>query len=151
MTERLSRRGFARLLGVGFTLAAVPMGERALALAAAASGAAPVTPASGAAPALVRLSANENPYGPPPAALAAIPASTTVLVDEAYHHFASGGGYESVIAQVAQRPNLVVARTFSKIYGMAGLRCGYAVAQPALVARLRREQAWDSMNVVSLA
>src|SRR5206468_1368169 len=51
--------------------------------------------------------ASVTPAAEVAAFLAAVPASTTVLVDEAYHHFASGGGYESVIAQVAQRPNLV--------------------------------------------
>jgi histidinol-phosphate aminotransferase len=83
--------------------------------------------------------------------LAAVPPTTTVLVDEAYHHYVTGGGYESVMGQVPQRPNLLVARTFSKIYGMAGLRCGYAVGQAELIARLRRQQAWDNMNVAVLA
>ena len=84
--------------------------------------------------------------------LAAMPKDTVVLVDEAYHHFAngSGGGYETVVPLVAELPNLLVARTFSKIYGMAGLRCGYGVAQPALLARLRAQQAWDSSNVMAL-
>ncbi len=82
--------------------------------------------------------------------LVAVPKDTVVLVDEAYHHFASGGGYETVVPLVADLPNLLVARTFSKIYGMAGLRCGYGVAQPALLARLRAQQAWDSSNLMAL-
>ncbi len=82
--------------------------------------------------------------------LAAVPKDTVVLVDEAYHHFASGGGYETVVPLVAELPNLLVARTFSKIYGMAGLRCGYGMAQPALLARLRAQQAWDSANLMAL-
>ncbi|HEV8239416.1 MAG TPA: histidinol-phosphate transaminase [Thermoanaerobaculia bacterium] len=82
--------------------------------------------------------------------LAAVPKDTVVLVDEAYHHFASGAGYETVTPLVAELPNLLVARTFSKIYGMAGLRCGYGVAQPALLARLRAQQAWDSANLMAL-
>lgn len=82
--------------------------------------------------------------------LAAVPKDTVVLVDEVYHHFASGGGYETVMPLVAELPNLLVARTFSKIYGMAGLRCGYGVAQPALLARLRAQQAWDSSNLMAL-
>jgi histidinol-phosphate aminotransferase len=82
--------------------------------------------------------------------LAAAPRSLTVLVDEAYHHYADGHAYESVIPLVKDYPNLIVARTFSKIYGMAGLRCGYAVAQSQLVERLRNEQAWDSLNIMAL-
>jgi histidinol-phosphate aminotransferase len=72
-----------------------------------------------------------------------------VLVDEAYHHFA-GGAYESVMPLVRELPNLVVTRTFSKIHGMAGLRCGYGVAQASLVDRLRAQKAWDSANLMGL-
>jgi histidinol-phosphate aminotransferase len=56
-----------------------------------------------------------------------------------------------VIPLVATSPNLVVSRTFSKIYGMAGLRCGYAVGQKATIERMRNQQAWDTMNIVALA
>jgi histidinol-phosphate aminotransferase len=45
---------------------------------------------------------------------------------------------------------LVVARTFSKIYGMAGLRCGYCVAQSYAIERLRERQSWDSINIMAL-
>jgi len=82
--------------------------------------------------------------------LDALPASTAVVVDEAYHHYADSPEYESVIPLVQAHPNLVVARTFSKIYGMAGLRCGYGVAQPMLLARLHAQQAWDSANLMAL-
>ena len=61
--------------------------------------------------------------------LDAIPSSTMVLIDEAYHHYAESPAYETAVPLVAIRPNLIVSRTFSKIYGMAGLRVGYAVAQ----------------------
>lgn len=61
--------------------------------------------------------------------IANTPRETMVLVDEAYFHFADSADYESVIPLVKDHPNLLVARTFSKIYGMAGLRCGYCVAQ----------------------
>jgi histidinol-phosphate aminotransferase len=76
--------------------------------------------------------------------------STIVLVDEAYHHYAESAKYESVMPLVASRPNLIVARTFSKIYGMAGLRAGYAVAQPEVVKKLDAQKAWDSMNLMAL-
>jgi histidinol-phosphate aminotransferase len=78
--------------------------------------------------------------------LARIPAGTAVLVDEAYHHYAEGDGYESALPLVAEHPGLIVARTFSKIYGMAGLRCGYAVGRPETLERLAFHQAWDTLN-----
>jgi len=62
---------------------------------------------------------------------------TVVLVDEAYFDCADDPSYGSVAALAADTPNLIVARTFSKIHGLAGLRVGYAVAQPATLARLR--------------
>jgi histidinol-phosphate aminotransferase len=79
------------------------------------------------------------------------PDKTMILVDEAYHHYADSPDYESVIPLVKDHPNLMVARTFSKIYGMAGLRCGYCVAQSYAVERLRVRQAWDSINIMALA
>ena len=81
--------------------------------------------------------------------LDAVPAETVVLVDEAYHHYVDGADYESVIPLVAKKANLVVARTFSKIYAMAGLRCGYAIAQKPLVERLLAHQAYNAMNVMA--
>ncbi|HXO28043.1 MAG TPA: histidinol-phosphate transaminase [Thermoanaerobaculia bacterium] len=85
------------------------------------------------------------------ALLAKAPERTLVVVDEAYFHFVDSDDFESVIPLVAAHPNLLVTRTFSKIYGMAGLRCGYGVAQPAVVARLRQHQAFDSVNILALA
>lgn len=83
--------------------------------------------------------------------LARVPAGAAVLVDEAYHHYAESGDYESVLPLVADHPNLIVTRTFSKIHGMAGLRLGYAVARPETLARLRGQQAWDSLNILAIA
>ncbi|MEP6742923.1 MAG: histidinol-phosphate transaminase [bacterium] len=82
--------------------------------------------------------------------LGKVPAQTIVLIDEAYHHYVETNDYESVIPLVAQYPNLMVARTFSKIYSMAGLRCGYCVARPELIARMRAQQSWDSINIMAL-
>ncbi|KAG1389273.1 hypothetical protein G6F59_015614 [Rhizopus arrhizus] len=59
--------------------------------------------------------------------LAHKPASTRVLVDEAYLQYSE---QPSLITQVAQRDDLIVLRTFSKLYGMAGLRLGVAAAHP---------------------
>jgi histidinol-phosphate aminotransferase len=78
------------------------------------------------------------------------PKQTMILVDEAYHHYADSPDYESVIPMVKDHSNLIVARTFSKIYGMAGLRCGYCVAQRETIQRLRPHQTWDSMNIMAV-
>jgi histidinol-phosphate aminotransferase len=75
---------------------------------------------------------------------------TMILVDEAYFHYADSPDYESVIPLVKDHPNLIVARTFSKIYGMAGLRCGYCVAQPETIKRMHGFQMWDSVNIMAL-
>jgi histidinol-phosphate aminotransferase len=79
------------------------------------------------------------------------PRETMILVDEAYFHFADSPDYESVIPLVKDHPNLIVSRTFSKIYGMAGLRCGYCVAQKETIERMRPNQMWDSVNCMALA
>jgi histidinol-phosphate aminotransferase len=80
----------------------------------------------------------------------AAPAETAVLVDEAYHHYVESPDYESLAALTAAHPNLIVARTFSKIHGMAGLRIGYAIAQPVTIRRLSEQGAFDSVNVVAI-
>ena len=82
--------------------------------------------------------------------LAKLSTSTIVLVDEAYHHYVESSDYESVIPLVKQYPNLIVARTFSKIYGMAGLRCGYCVTQRANLSSMRTHQIFDSVNIMAL-
>ena len=83
--------------------------------------------------------------------LARVPASATVLVDEAYHHFVEDAAYRSATDWLAARPNLIVARTFSKIYGMAGLRLGYAIASEANAKALRAHASWSNANAAVLA
>jgi histidinol-phosphate aminotransferase len=60
------------------------------------------------------------------------PKGSVVIIDEAYHHFSND---ESCIDLVAQDKDVIVTRTFSKIYGMAGIRAGVAVARPDLIER----------------
>jgi histidinol-phosphate aminotransferase len=67
-------------------------------------------------------------------ALANKPAGSILLVDEAYIHLSDE---QSVVDQVAAGKELVVLRTFSKIYGMAGIRCGMAIGRPDLLAKLQ--------------
>ena len=83
--------------------------------------------------------------------IAKTPRETMILVDEAYFHYADSPDYESVVPLVKEHPNLVVSRTFSKIYGMAGLRCGYCIAQKEAIDRMRSNQMWDSVNIMALA
>jgi histidinol-phosphate aminotransferase len=79
-----------------------------------------------------------------------VPRETIILVDEAYFHYADSPDYESVIPLIKDHPNLIVARTFSKIYGMAGLRCGYGVAQKQVIDKMRAQQPWDSVNIMAV-
>jgi histidinol-phosphate aminotransferase len=82
--------------------------------------------------------------------IAKLPGSVTVLIDEAYHHFASpGGDYESFLDRPVVDPRVIVARTFSKIYGLAGMRIGYAVATPENAKRLAAGFPGWSVSVVS--
>jgi histidinol-phosphate aminotransferase len=82
--------------------------------------------------------------------LAKLPANIPVLIDEAYHHFAApGGAYESFLDRPINDPRLIVARTFSKIYGLAGMRIGYAVATPETIKRISAGFPGWSVSVVS--
>ncbi|HEX5222891.1 MAG TPA: histidinol-phosphate transaminase [Verrucomicrobiae bacterium] len=63
-----------------------------------------------------------------------------VLVDEAYYELVEDGRRISMVELVRQNANVIVVRTFSKIFGLAGLRVGYAIARPDLIAELRRWQ-----------
>jgi histidinol-phosphate aminotransferase len=66
-----------------------------------------------------------------------IPESLPVVVDEAYSHFVAAAGFESAVRYVKEGRNVVVARTFSKIYGLAGMRVGYAIAKKELIDELK--------------
>ncbi len=68
--------------------------------------------------------------------MARVPASVTVLVDEAYAEFVDDPGYESAVKYVKEGRNVIVAKTFSKIHGMAGMRVGYAIAKPDLIRKI---------------
>ena len=83
--------------------------------------------------------------------LAKVPASTYVLVDEAYFHFVEDSRYSSVVDMIPQHPNLIVARTFSKVYGMAGMRLGYAVGQKETIAAMHPQVLFDNGNAAVLA
>ena len=77
--------------------------------------------------------------------------TTIVLVDEAYHHFVEDPGYQTAIPLAMQNPRVIVCRTFSKIYGMAGLRVGYGIGQAEPMKALRRHRLANSVNVLGAA
>ncbi|HKB72598.1 MAG TPA: histidinol-phosphate transaminase [Thermoanaerobaculia bacterium] len=83
--------------------------------------------------------------------LARVPQTTTVLVDEAYHDFVEDPGYRSALELLPEFPNAVVARTFSKIYGLAGMRLGYAVASADKIRALGEFASWDNVNAAALS
>ena len=73
--------------------------------------------------------------------------NTTVLVDEAYFEYGTMAGYETMIPLAVQNPRVVVARTFSKCFGMAGVRIGYAIGHKDTIAKM---EAWDSIDAISV-
>lgn len=83
--------------------------------------------------------------------LAAIPPDVIVVVDEAYAEFVDAADWASALPLVARHPNLVVTRTFSKAYALAGLRVGFAVAHPQLIAVLERVRESFNVNALALA
>jgi histidinol-phosphate aminotransferase len=66
-----------------------------------------------------------------------VPSSALILVDEAYFHFADTPDYGTAIDLLNQHPNVIVSRTFSKVYGMAGMRLGYAVGAKQVLEQMR--------------
>lgn len=98
-----------------------------------------------------------NPTGPAihagelTAFLDAVPASLPVIVDEAYAEFNRDPQAPDMLALLARYPNIVLCRTFSKAYGLAGLRVGYAIAHPVLAEAVRRTCAPFSVSIVAQA
>jgi histidinol-phosphate aminotransferase len=78
---------------------------------------------------------------------------TTILVDEAYFDYVTNPDHETFVPLAVQNPRVIVARTFSKAYGMAGLRLGYAVGHADTIRRMAE---WDagsgtsSLNVLAM-
>ncbi len=70
----------------------------------------------------------------------AVPDRVLIVIDEAYAEFATAPDFATAIPLALQRDNVIVTRTFSKAYGLAGLRVGYAVGQPGTISMLRRTQ-----------
>jgi histidinol-phosphate aminotransferase len=75
------------------------------------------------------------------------PKGSVVMVDEAYIHFCDA---PSTLDLVKAGKDLVVLRTFSKTYGMAGLRCGFAIARPDLLEKVTDAAGWNFMPITSV-
>lgn len=109
------------------------------------------------AAALVYVANPSNPTGtflsPPEveAFLERVPPRTVVVLDEAYTEYLDADQRFDSVAWVRRFPNLIVSRTFSKAYGLAGLRVGYGVAQPALTNLMNRVRASFNVNVLAQA
>jgi histidinol-phosphate aminotransferase len=83
--------------------------------------------------------------------LAKISPTTTTLVDEAYFEYATMPGYETMIPLAVTDPRVVVARTFSKAYGMAGLRVGYAIGHRDAIKKMADWDGTGAVNVLGIA
>ena len=70
----------------------------------------------------------------------AVPESTLIVIDEAYHDFVTDRGYATAVPDALRRPNVLVLRTFSKIFALAAHRVGYGIGQPATISELRKAQ-----------
>lgn len=82
--------------------------------------------------------------------IARIPKSAVILLDEAYHHFVVDPRYQTGFELLANVPNLIVVRTFSKVFGMAGMRLGYAVARAGLIERMHEHVLSSNGNAAVL-
>jgi histidinol-phosphate aminotransferase len=77
-----------------------------------------------------------------------LPKNTRVLIDEAYHDFVPAGpDYVSFLDRPLEDHRIIVARTFSKIYGLAGMRLGYGVTAKETAALMRKHRLEDSLNI----
>ena len=109
-----------------------------------------------AKPGVVYICNPNNPTGTltPKSALEAflpkLPSETIVVMDEAYHDYVSpSGAYDSWLARAATDSRLIVTRTFSKVYGLAGLRVGYAVSSEETAKRLAARSLPGSISTVA--
>jgi len=76
---------------------------------------------------------------------------TVILIDEAYHEYVADKSYRTSIPIAMANPSVVVTRTFSKVFGMAGLRAGYAIGQPDTLKRMSSWLLGSNINQLALA
>jgi histidinol-phosphate aminotransferase len=132
-------------LAAGATIVPVPLADDTIDLDAVARAVTPRT-------ALVWLCNPHNPMGtivrdaPLRALLARVPAEVAVVIDEAYVEFARDAAFPDSIALLRQHPNLVVLRSFSKAYGLAGFRIGYGIASAETIAVINKVRTPPNVN-----
>jgi histidinol-phosphate aminotransferase len=80
-----------------------------------------------------------------------VPPGVIIVIDEAYFEYAGGLDIQNAVSWIADFPNVIVVRTFSKAYGLAGLRVGYAVSHPSVAAMLNRVRQAFNVSSVALA
>jgi len=83
--------------------------------------------------------------------LARLPERVIIVIDEAYFEYVGEADYPDALQWLSQYPNLIVTRTFSKAYGLAGLRVGYAVTAPEIADYLNRVRQPFNVNSLALA
>src|SRR5690606_18970898 len=83
--------------------------------------------------------------------VASLPRTTLVVVDEAYLEYVEEPAFPDSSRWLDEFPNLVVTRTFSKAFGLAGLRVGYALSHPAVAGLLNRVRQAFNVNSLALA
>jgi histidinol-phosphate aminotransferase len=81
----------------------------------------------------------------------AMPKDVLIVIDEAYHEYAAAAGLPDAARWLGRYPNLVVTRTFSKAYGLAGIRVGYGLSSPAVADLLNRVRQPFNVNSLALA
>jgi len=77
--------------------------------------------------------------------------STVILVDEAYHEYVDDPSYATSLPLALQNPQVITVRTFSKVFGMAGLRAGYVIARPETLRQMQRHKLGNAINVLASA
>lgn len=77
-----------------------------------------------------------------------ISSETLIVMDEAYNEYIDAPDYTDALPYLAQYPNLIITRTFSKVYGLAGLRMGYAVSHAAVADILNRARLPFNINLI---
>ncbi len=80
-----------------------------------------------------------------------VPERVLVVIDEAYNEYLSGELRAESVKWLRRHPNLIITRTFSKAYGLAGLRVGYALAQPSVADIMNRVRQPFNVNSIALA
>jgi histidinol-phosphate aminotransferase len=77
-----------------------------------------------------------------------VPDDVLVVVDEAYQEYVTADDFATAVPHALRRPNVIVTRTFSKVYGLAALRVGYGIARPETITELRKAQAPFSVTSI---